>query len=150
TSLFAQKVDERGRQIVVQIAAKFGGATRVGAGIIFARANGRVYIATANHVIRDEQTAATDVVVSFGGLPGEQFSGSVLAPLASTLDLAVLAVTDKDLPRDLFPTKILGNVGKLQRRDPVYPVGHPNGKSWEIPVAPDYVSQVAGGTISFQ
>jgi S1-C subfamily serine protease len=148
-SLFAETLDERARQLVVRIDATFPGVTKFGAGIIFARANGRVYIATANHVVRDTQ-AATSVSVSFGTLPGEQFSGSVLAPLQTQLDMGVVYVPDTNLPRDLFPTRVIGNVGLVKRGDAMFPVGHPNGASWEIPVVPDHVSQAVAGTIRFQ
>src|SRR2546423_7152773 len=109
-----QKVENLGRQIVPKIEAKVNGGTRIGAGIIVGRANGRVYVATANHVVRDDQPA-TSVTVTFGNLPGEEFSANVLSPLPTTLDLAVIAIPDNKLPKDFFPTKILISPATMTR-----------------------------------
>jgi hypothetical protein len=109
--------------------------TRAGSGIIFAVNEDRVYIATANHVVRPDNIAATDIKVSFKWLPGEPVKATLLNPHdADALDLAVIVVPDlartradkQQLPFDLLAKPIAVIAGT-----PFWVVGHPEGSLWE-------------------
>jgi ankyrin repeat protein len=124
-----------------------------GAGIIFGRDADTIYIATANHNVREGALETRDLQVMLKVLPGKWLSASLMKQSDPDLDLAVISVNGLsklgidfcDLPLDR-----LGDTSVVERGDLVFPVGYPSGTRWGTPVSPDSVSQVEGHQISFQ
>jgi hypothetical protein len=125
----------------------------VGAGIIFGQTGNRLYIVTANHVVRQGAQESKDVRVRFSWLPGEEYEAKLLADANTELDWAVLSVGNIDklgLPPKGLPFAQLGDASSLKRRDKVFLIGNPTGHSWEITVTPDGVTAKAGNSILFE
>lgn len=125
-----------------------------GAGILLSRDGDRVYIATANHVVRQGGEDATAIDVQLKALSPRWLRAKLLPPAGDPeLDLAILAV---DLPPDsnldfcALPLHLGGDSTQLRRGDPVYPVGYPGGVLWAMPLAPDHATQVFPSQISFE
>ena len=75
-SAYAQDSNEERRQaskLVVMIKGQLAGGETIGAGIIFGFGNDRLYIVTANHVVRGGRSEAHDIKLNFRFLPGEWF-----------------------------------------------------------------------------
>jgi S1-C subfamily serine protease len=77
------------------IKCRLGDKESFGAGIIFGYTASRIYIATANHVVRQGIDEAKNVRAQFRWLPGESIDAKLLEHVDSNLDLAVLVVTDR-------------------------------------------------------
>lgn len=142
---------QRPTELVVMIQSQLG----LGAGIIFGRKDDRVYIATANHVVRQGTVEAENIQIMLKGLPGQWLRVDLMKHFDanSNMDLAVLALDGLKRHGIEFcslPINRLGKPGNMKRGDPVYPVGYPNGAPWAIPIVPDRVAQVVGQQITFQ
>jgi ankyrin repeat protein len=143
----AQELEQSSRLIVM-----IEGENTMGAGIIFGRQDDRIYIATANHVVRKGREAG-HLKVLFRGLPEKWLEARLLEHFDSDLDLAVISVENAaghgidfcGLPVDRLLEAI-----ELKRGDAVYPVGYPGAAPWGMPVAPDRVAQLIGKQITFQ
>jgi hypothetical protein len=153
--------EEKIKTLIVMITAKFmdPDEERFGAGIIFGLGNDRVYIATANHVVRKGPQESQSLRVRFKWLPGEAIEAKLLENSESNLDLAVLAVVgghgmDLDsLPFHLAASAMdlqSGNPNSLKRGDAVYSIGYPRGQQWRVNVTSDKVSDRSDNTISFE
>jgi Trypsin-like peptidase domain len=121
---------------VVMIRGKLNGEPNVGAGVIAGWETGRIYIFTANHVVRDDfATPAESVTVEFRALPGEFIPALLLNSAEGTLDLTMLAVELKNLPEGFvegLPALSLGDVTTLQRGNSLYAVGYEGQQPWNI------------------
>ena len=109
--------------------------TQAGSGLIFASRNDRVYIVTANHVVRPNNLEARDIKVFFRWLPGEPFKATMLNPHdASALDLAVIAVplTVTSVDKQRLPFEQLGEPAAVPDGTVLWAVGHPGGTAWEL------------------
>jgi TRAP-type mannitol/chloroaromatic compound transport system substrate-binding protein len=143
--------EEQLKRLVVMIRGKLAGTDTIGAGVIFGVGPDRLYIMSANHVVRQGQEEAQDLRVQLRWLPGEAVSARLLTNVDPELDLAVLTVANLQaisLPQ--LPFDRLGDAGVLKRRDPVYAVGFPNGRPWHSRVTPDFVSDVRAGRLLFE
>ena len=132
--------------LVVMIEDKPGSHV-VGAGVIFAKGNDRVYIATAEHVVRELGEAFENVHVKFRWLPGEWFPARILGDANLDLDLAVLAVvglSDKQIsvPADL-PFDRFGDPSGIERGVQVWPLGNLAGRHWHSPFGSSPVSSLS-------
>jgi ankyrin repeat protein/S1-C subfamily serine protease len=139
---------ERTSQLIVMIETE----NTLGAGIVFGRQNDRIYIATANHVVRKAGEAAHPKVL-FRAMPEKWFAAVPSEHFDSTLDLAVISVENAaahELDFCSLPIDRLGDNDTLKRGDGVYPVGYPGGAPWGMPVAPDRIAQMVGKRITFQ
>src|SRR5262245_57301638 len=113
-------------QLVVVITGRLAGVDRLGAGIVVGEGGDRVYIATANHVVRQGGQAAQDLKVRFRARPGELFEATLLSNFDDKLDLAVLTVADaKRRANNLvaLPFSIMGDPDALKRGSEVYTLG---------------------------
>jgi S1-C subfamily serine protease len=139
------------KRLVVMIKAKFGGEDAIGAGIVFGASQDRLYIATANHVVRQGTTEATDVKVLLQWLPGEWVPARVLASVDAKSDLAVIAVPGM---RALSFDSAWFSDGRLgaapQRGDEINFYGYGNGEAWHSLAKLDAVSAAAAESIRFQ
>ena len=123
----------------------------IGGGVIVGRAQGGLLVATADHVVRrgDEKIAVT---VALRRLPERQLPARVLDSRDAAIDLAVLEVPLAGTGIDACSIDLgrLADSATAQRGDAVYPLGHPNGVPWALPVAPDRMSMIAVDALQFQ
>ena len=133
---------QQAKSLIVKIRAK----NEFGAGIIFSLRGGYLFIATAKHVVMDSPRALGELTVEFEFLrgvavPAEFFQADTI------FDLAVLRVDVgnsrlRDAAGVTIPFDLLGKTVALQPGDQVYPVGHPEGASWDVPLTPSVMKQV--------
>lgn len=145
--------DERAHELVVMVTAELAGTDTFGAGIIVGHAADRLYIVTADHVVRRGATTATNIRVMLKSLPGEPLPTTLQADHDETMDLAVLRVPDvrrHRIPVQTLPFDRLGSATNLPRAASVYPVGYPRGRPWGTPLTPDRFDRVRGDRIIFE
>jgi alpha-tubulin suppressor-like RCC1 family protein len=136
-------------QVVVMIRCTTTSGEQIGAGIIFGAANGRLYIVTANHVVRPGAVGATDIRVELRSRPGEPVPATLTTRFDASADIAVLTIA-ATIDTASIPFDRLGDAAALVRGDGVYALGYPQGKPWAINVAPLPVSAVSDSLISFE
>ncbi|HSE15694.1 MAG TPA: serine protease [Pyrinomonadaceae bacterium] len=141
--------DEEIKPLIVMIKSRIGGTESIGAGIIFSASGNRIYIATANHLVRQGTEETQDVRVELKWLPGEFVQAKLLETADKNLDLAVLSVVGEIGSRSL-PFDQLGDPTTLNRGDAVYSIGNPRGHKWSVNVAPDRISGKSGDEISYE
>jgi ankyrin repeat protein len=145
-------VDETSH-LVVMLRDSLRETPTVGAGIIVGRRDLRLYVVTANHVVRRGDAQAQGIAVTLKVASGEEFHGELLPVGDPALDLAVVGV---DIPPKhaaalcRLPVNSLGIPAKLERGDEVYSVGNPHGVAWGTPVTPDLVAQLDSQTVTIQ
>jgi S1-C subfamily serine protease len=147
----ASAAEAETKRLVVMIKGKVDGEDTIGAGVVFGAAQDRLYVATANHVVRKGPAEATDVMVMLQWLPGEWVPARVLASVDAKADLAVIAVPGlRNLSFD--PAWFAeGRVGAVpQRGDEVNFCGYGNGEAWHSLAKLDAVSAAAAESIRFQ
>jgi TonB family protein len=121
------------KQLVVMIQTVTDDQKANGAGFIFGRQGNRLYVVTANHVVRMGPQQAQQVKVQFKWAPGEWFDGRVLEHEDRDLDLAVLSVVTQDLEVPELAWKSWTSPEKLKPGDYVRPIGFPRGVPWFTP-----------------
>ena len=123
-----------------------------GAGIIFGWDKERIYIVTANHVVRRGSQEAQNPQIRLKALPDKPFKATLLKHADQELDLAVLSMEGLDNQKVDPCVLRIDRLGRtaMKRGDPVYAVGNPNGVPWGMPVAPDLVAQIVGVQVTFQ
>jgi S1-C subfamily serine protease len=140
-------------ELIVMIEGQLGGELTAGAGILFGAQEGRLYIATANHVVRRGPAEAQGLTVQLRPLPGEPLPATLLRHADRGLDLAVLSVQGWEAPgfsADQLPFDRLGDVGMLERGDPVYALGYPRGRPWQVNATPEVFSEQRGDLLYFE
>jgi tetratricopeptide (TPR) repeat protein len=146
--------EKQAHQLVVMIRGSIAGDAVIGAGVIFFAAQDRLYVATANHVLRRGRGPQSvqrieDLKVKLNWLPGEWLDGQILDDLDADLDLAVLSVKTPRGP--LAGSQPFSRLGRpVERRDGVFAVGFPASRQWDANLQPDPVSQVTAATVTFQ
>ena len=139
--VFAQ--EDEAKQLVVMLRGKLGNGPVAGAGLIFGTGNNRLYIATANHVVRKGLNEAENLEMQLNWLPGEWVPVKLLDHGDKDLDLAVLVAQGaEDLAIPALHWETLGQPAELEQRDEVFPVGYPSGTPWFVSVQPHLVSEV--------
>ena len=149
----AQSGEQRGAEhIVVMVRSRFDTEEQWGAGLVVGARAGRLYIVTANHVVRRGGTVA-DVTVSLRNLPGEWHPARVLDHADRQLDLAVLAVVDQPgQPLGGAPVAfaILGSPETLKVGDDLHAIGNPLGRPWHVNLSPFKYRRSDGDRLSFE
>lgn len=140
-------------QLVVMIRCTLDGQESIGAGIIFGAANDRLYVVTANHVLRLGTTEATNIRVELRSLPGEPVLATLTTTFDAKRDLAVLSISGVkaagiDVAR--IPFDRLGAPSSLARGDGVFALGYPQGRPWGSNVAPAPISSTSDSLITFE
>lgn len=142
--------EQQAASLVVMIRGTLGDKASVGAGVIFGVASDRLYIATANHVVRGERalggeaSVATEVQVQLRWLRGEwQPARVVEESLDESLDLAVVTVRGaSQLGVPALPWASLVRPDALADGEAVLPMGYPGGMPWFMPRQSHVVSNV--------
>jgi alpha-tubulin suppressor-like RCC1 family protein len=140
-------------QIVVMIRCTLDGESSIGAGIVFGTANDRLYVVTANHVVRRGATEATDIKLELRGLPGEPVAATLTTRFDAKRDLAVLSIAGvraKGIDAAQLPFDRLGDPATLSPRDGVRPLGFPQGRPWGISVAAAPLASVSDSLLVFE
>jgi alpha-tubulin suppressor-like RCC1 family protein len=140
-------------QIVVMIRCTLDGEPSIGAGILFGSANDRLYVVTANHVVRRGATEATDIKVELRGLPGEPVSASLTTRFDAKQDVAVLSITGvraKGIDVARLPFDRLGDPASLSRGDGVRALGFPQGRPWGTSVVAAPLASVSDSLLVFE
>jgi len=148
-----QRIWEGALNLIVMISGQIGEMPTFGSGIVFAREKDRLYIVTANHVVRSGGTEASNLQIRLKPWPDRELKGRLLPQLDRELDLAVLSVdglamNGVDVCR--LALDRLADPVSVKRGDAVYPVGNPNGVAWGMPVKPDAISDITGEDVVFQ
>jgi alpha-tubulin suppressor-like RCC1 family protein/S1-C subfamily serine protease len=128
--------DDSIKQLVVRIDTDIG----FGSGIIVGSRADTLFIATANHVVRRGERAAERVEVRFYGAQDRPVNATLLSDADDSLDLAVLGVSGLGaIPLDpsAIPYGQLGDLQTLDRGDPIFLLGQPNGLPWRINTVPE-------------
>jgi alpha-tubulin suppressor-like RCC1 family protein len=131
--------------VMITCATPFG-KNSFGAGIVVGMENGRVWVATAAHVVQPCQANAQ---VRFKG-SGLTHHATIVRQPDQSLDLAGIEVTGvsaaelRAVPRDR-----LGDPASLRRDDPLYLVGNPTGLEWSVSARPDRMLRVADPLLHF-
>ena len=125
------------KQLVVMLQGTLADQSFNGAGILIGHGADRLYIATANHVVRQGAQQAERVQVQFKWLPGEPKEAKVLDHVEPLLDLAVLMVSPtQGLAIPDLPWSALSNPEALKSGQKLFPIGFAGGIPWDRPVTP--------------
>ncbi len=136
--------------LIAMVSGQFGSSAVFGAGIVFGRAKDRLFIATANHVVRRGPEVAA-LQVRLRPWPERRFPAKVEEHADRDLDLAVLRLEDlQGIDVCALALDRMGDTNTLQRGSGVYPMGNPNGVPWGLPVQADRIADVHGAEIAFQ
>lgn len=144
---------QRAAARVAFVRVGFEGAPAIGAGLLLGRDKDRLYVVTANHVVRRGASVAAQVQLHFKNQPASPRQAQVLPQHDAELDLAVLAVDaarpqhEVDLCADSF---FDADSARLPRGAAVLPLGHPNGVRWLVPASPDALLRAEGDSVLFQ
>ena len=138
------------KRLIVRVQA----GNHPGAGIIFSVRGGYLFIATAYHVVENLPPGRT-AEVEFEFLRGIPVQIRSVYRSYPKFDLAVLRINIAESPlRDVrigpLPFDCFCDTPTLKRGDKVYPVGHPEGELWDVPVIPAQIKRVVAEEISLQ
>jgi alpha-tubulin suppressor-like RCC1 family protein len=140
-------------QIVVMIRCTLDGEPSIGAGILFGSGNDRLYVVTANHVVRRGTVKATGIEVELRGLPGEPVPATLTTRFDATQDVAVLSIAGvraKGIDAARLPFDRLGDPASLARGDGVRALGYPQGRPWGTSVASAPLASVSDSLLVFE
>lgn len=140
-------------QIVVMIRCALDREESIGAGIVFGAANDRLYVVTANHVVRHGPAQCSDLRVELRSRPGEPVPATLTTSFDAKRDVAVLSIPNvRALGIDVtrLPFDRLGEPASLSRGDGVFVLGYPEGRPWGTNVAPIPVQARSDSVISFE
>jgi hypothetical protein len=143
---------EEAERVVVMVRARFDAEEQWGAGLVVGARAGRLYVVTANHVVRRGATVA-NVTVSLRTLPGEWHPARVLDHADRQLDVAMLALIGQPgqpLAGDPFPSAILGSPETLKVGDDLRAIGNPLGSAWHVNLSPFKYRKTDGDRFSFE
>ncbi len=144
---------ERTMNLIVMIDGQIDGAGTLGAGIVVGRGDDRLYVLTANHVVRRGLSAATALRVAMRARPASPMAASLLPQFDAARDVALIAVDNvRTSGIDICALAMdrLAPVDGVKRGSDVYAIGNPNGNRWHVSVRPDQVSGVLGSDITFE
>jgi hypothetical protein len=142
---------DRAKQLTVMINATIDGDTRPGAGVVFGLANGEIYMATANHLVRRGLSRASEIEVEFQWLPGQPVPAQLLTYYDDrALDLAVVAVdlSKARVPPGGLSLDRLGDPGALTRGAALSAIGYPNGSAFDVSAAE--LSQIEAVSLKYR
>ena len=143
--------EDAAKKQVVMIKGTIDGDETVGAGLIVGAAQDRLYIVTANHVVRKGPKASRDLQAMVRWLNGSWFKAELLTTMDAKSDLAVITVSDLRKLQVNPSAFAFGRLGVTpQRAARVRFVGYGNTQPWHEAVDPAPVSLVSSEAIKFQ
>jgi alpha-tubulin suppressor-like RCC1 family protein len=140
------------KRLIVRIDSTFPDKDGFGAGIVLGLDNDQVYIVTANHVVREGESAAIKIKVQFRGHK-EQVAGQLGAHYDIDQDLAVVTVSGAralGIDGGAFPFDRIGDPTVLIQGEPVFLAGHPQGVPWSVTVTPDAFIEPDEASLRFE
>lgn len=144
--------EEKAKSLIVMITGQLAGQETIGAGIIFGVANDRLYIATANHVVRKGMQTVKNLRVFFKFLPGDSIEAKVTNS-DPVLDLAVLMIEElqkQKIPVDKLEWNVLADPDTLHRNTLVHSAGYANGVRWATPVQDELIAKADKLELTFE
>ena len=143
---------EVAKNLIVMIQGTLQDEPTFGAGIVVGEQNNRLYIVTANHVVRRGEEEISDLKIEFRSLPGETFGANILSSLNKDLDIAVLSIdlTTLGVTVDQFPLERLSGGGITSETQSIYSIGYGNGIPWVSLVEQANVLEDAGNVMKVQ
>ncbi len=141
-------------ELAKNLIVKITGDNVSGSGIVFGQLGDILFIATANHVVRRGTKEAQNLRVAFN-FWFEAIEASLTEKFNKNLDLAVLFVDLKkgtlssDVLSEFLPLTQFHYSPDVQTGSKLYPVGHPPGKDWFMPISPPQIYEVEGENIRF-
>ena len=138
--------------LVVMIEGSLRNVDTFGGGIVFAREDRKILIATANHLVRSSGQTMQDILVRLNAAPETQLSATLLESHHADLDLAVLDVElpDEIAQRPLFDFRVLGESAADYTATNVYPVGYVDHRPWSRPLLASKGFWIADGMLRFE
>ena len=112
-------------QLIVRISGQFKDEKIVAAGIVIGLGADRLYIATADHIIRNGDEEVRNIQVELASIPGEAMGAMLLRHRDKKLDLAVLrvlGVAAYAIPVDDLPFHRFGNSKTLKKEATLFTV----------------------------
>src|SRR6476619_1289918 len=116
-----RETPESATRLVVAITSQFESGSEFGSGIVVGTAGGRLYVATAEHVIRQSGEIAKRIEVKLTG-SAPAVTAEVFRRAGDGLDLAVLTVTQTanlNLEAPPFDLRRAADLATARRGDPV-------------------------------
>src|SRR5712691_3308576 len=141
------------KQLVVMVEVKLAGEPRIGAGIIFGFGTDDLYIATANHVVRDGRTDAEEIWIRFSWLSDQRVRAALMPQADTKLDLAVLRVGGLRAIAarvDALPFERVRNPNTVKLGDGVHLLGYPLSKPWRMNATPERFAGQSGDLLEFE
>jgi hypothetical protein len=141
------------KKLVAMVHGSLAGSASLGAAVVFAVEDDRLYLVTADHLVRRETETATDLWIELKSLPGEHLPAEVLLHRDPDLDLTVLMVRNaarRGVTKEMFPFDRLGDPKLLERGAKVFSIGQARGEAWWSNVNPDLVAVRSGSSIEFE
>ncbi len=138
------------KNLLVMIATQIDGEPQLGAGIIVGVADDKIYIATANHVVRRGSSEAKSIKVKLRWNRGDSVPAVLTEKFDSRQDVAILIIRNAARLRvpDL-PFALIGKTSLVNRGSKVYSVGYlPNAEWFSLP-DPVSVTSTAAGQFKF-
>ena len=139
--------------VVVAIVSRLGDTDVFGGGLISGYKDGRVYIATANHIVRRGPDQAAHIEIVIKRLPERRIKAILLERFDHGLDLAVLAISVRDadvLDPTRLPQGFARDAQLVSHGEALYSIGHPSGQLWRKSVTPDRFADVVGDGVRFE
>jgi ankyrin repeat protein len=148
-----EKQTLQGVGLVAAITGQMGETQVFGAGIVFAREKDRLYIATANHVVRQGARESSNLQIRLRNWPDKPLKARLMPQAERELDVAALTV-DGLVANGIDPCALsldrLAPPGAAKRGATVLPIGNPNGIPWGVPVRPDDILEVRDNHVLFE
>lgn len=140
---------DKAMQGVAMIETELAGHRANGAGLVLGLERDRVYIATANHVVRRVASggvvAASSVLVRFYAEPQLAVEGQLEGKWRTDFDIAFVSVERKFVPADALKLPLLDPGASVPAAVglAVVPLGYPVSRQWTSPQERGVVSRVA-------
>jgi alpha-tubulin suppressor-like RCC1 family protein len=152
---------EDSKNLVVMIEGAVGSSRQEGAGIIVGSDRDGLFIATADHVVREGDQAVDGLTVRFRWRPDQSVPATLLpnrvprsdASARKVFDLAVVRVARSAVPAfdlELLPIERTIDPGSLKRGDDLYFLGFPQGRAWYGNVTPAKFAEPEGDLLTFE
>ena len=142
--------EEQTKYLIVMVRGKIGDAETSGAGIIVGQGPDRLYVATANHVVRAGTASATGLEIMLRWTPGEWHRATLTSDFDQGLDLAVILVPNATALLRQVKLPVARLAAEVKKTQQVFPIGYGGGTPWSTRVTADLVSDVTSDSVKFE